>query len=385
MPQVIDIADLSNQAAAQMGEGVPTLNADLSNIVDFGRALTDIFGTDGYDVFFGKLADRFNSVKFWSEPYVSFAPSIRMETHEFGAIRAMYKTGYLDAVDAPAWNLQEGMSYDQDRVYKTSVKATFWDEYFSFMIQPITVPSEGLRTAFTNAAEYRSFLGMIETYRNSSHTRAWDNQIMFVVQALIAQAIDSGGLQDIKLITEFNTLNPDNTVTAANALYNEAFIRYCVYRIGVIQDKMRFTTTFFNRNHRLTQTPTNRQKSIFISDFARAAGVYLHDGLNQFNTGNLNVPAGDVVPAWQGFGENLTLADAMSINTTLNIAGSPLTVSAAGILGVVYDAWGCGVTAYDHIVSTHYNKLGHFTNYFDQTRGGFFMDADANVVVFRLV
>lgn len=378
--KVEDVSTLVNSAAKNFDGLNTVVNQDLSNIVDFGRAIEDAMG---FDVFFGKLVDQFNTIKFWSRPYVSFAPSVYVEAERFGSIRAMYRTGYLKSQPSPVWNLQEGVSYDPFTVHKQDVQARFWNDRFSSDLEPQTIVREQIESAFRNETELMSFIGMLEMARNNSHGRAWDELIMSLFQAIIGLCVNSGGMQDIKLLTEYNTLF-SQSLTATNALYDEGFVRYAIYRMGIIRDQMKMVTGMFNSTHWLTATSPERQKTVMISDFARAAGVYLHDAPNQFNTGNLTIPNADVVPAWQGMGTSGALADRMAINATVEVAGQSITSTASGVLGVVYDEWALGVSAQKHTITSQYNPRGQYTNYFDTMFGGFFVSPDENAVVFRL-
>ena len=378
--KVEDVSTLVNNAAKNFSGLDTIVNQDLSNIVDFGRAIEDSIG---FDVFFGKLVDQFNTIKFWSRPYVSFAPNVYMESERFGSIRAMYRTGYMKSQASPVYNLQEGVSYDPFVVHKQAVQARFWNDRFSSELEPQTIVREQLESAFRNETELMSFIGMLEMARNNSHGRAWDELIMSLFQAIIGLCVSSGGMQDIKLLTEYNTEFSD-TLTATEALHSEAFIRYAIYRMGIIRDQMRLVTGMFNSTNWETASSPERQKTVMISDFARAAGVYLHDAPNQFNTGNLQIPNADVVPAWQGMGTTGAFTDRASINATITVAGNTITSTASNVVGVIYDEWALGVSAYKHTITSQYNPRGQYTNYFDTMFGGYFVSPDENAVVFRI-
>lgn len=380
---VTDASGLINNAAKNYSGLNATVNQDLSNIVDFGRALEDM-NPWGVDAFFGKMADQFNTIKFWARPHVSFAPSVYVESERFGSIRAMYRTPYLESEESPVYNLQQGVSYDQYVVNKQTVDVRMWNERFSSKVKTITLPHEQIESAFRSASELMSFIGMLEMARDNSHRRAWDELIMSLFQAVIGMAVNAGGMQDIHLLTEYNGISSAG-LTSANALYNEGFIRYAIYRMGVIRDQMALVTGMFNTSDYMSATPPDRQRTVLLTDFARAAGVYLHDAPNQFNTGNLTIPKADIVPAWQGMGTTGAYSDRAAINATLVIGGNTVTSTANNILGVVYDEWALGVSAQRHEVTTAWNALGHYTNYFDQMFGGFFVSPDENVVVFRMV
>ena len=376
---VEQVATLLNSTAQQFAGVTAVVKNDLSDVVDFGRAIEDAMG---FDNFFNALPAQLNTIRFWARPHVSFAPSVYMEAERFGAIRAMYRTRYMNAVDDPAWNLQEGQSYDPFVVHKNYVETRFWSKKVSTMIEQ-TIVREQIETAFRSETELMAFIGMLELARTNSHARFYDNLIMSLFQALIVMANDAGGMQKINLLTEYNGVS-GSSLTAANALYNEGFIRYAIYRIGMIRDQMRLVTGLFNTTHKQVQSPEDRQKVVMISDFARAAGVYLHDAPNQFNTDSLRVPGGDIVPAWQGLGTTGALADRTKVIADIELGGEAITGTVNNVLAVVYDEWTLGVTNYRHQITSQYNAKGQYTNYFDKMYGGLFVSPDENVVIFTM-
>lgn len=380
---VNDASAIVNAAAKQFGGFEAVANEDLSNILDFGRSIEDAMG---YDVFFGKLVDQFNTIKFWSRPHVTFAPNVWMETERFGAIRAMYRTKYLESQPAEQWNLVQGVSYDPFVVNKQEVLARFWSKKWSSSVKPITIVRDQIESAFRNESELLSFIGMLELARNNSHQRAWDELIMSLFQGIAGMAVNAGGMQDIRLLTEYNAaFSPSPALTAANALYNEGFIRYAIYRMGIVRDQMALVTGLFNSQGLEAATSPDRQKTVMLTDFARAAGVYLHDAPNQFNTGSLKIPDADIIPAWQGLGTTGAMTDRMKVMNTIDLGGeNPVTSNIDGLLAIVYDEWALGVNTYKHDVRAQYNARGNYTNYFDDMLGGFFVSPDENVVVFRL-
>lgn len=378
--RVADIHALLTDTAKEFAGFSGVIENDLTNVVDFGRAIEDAMG---YDVFFGKLVDQFNTIKFWSRPYVSFAPSVYMESERFGAIRAMYRTGYMKLTTDPAWHLQQGVSYDPFVVNKQTIDARFWSDKVEFMVEPQTIVHDQIESAFRSATELESFIGMLEMARSNTYTRGYDNLIMSLYQAIIVMADNAGGSQVIKLLTEYNSIF-GQSLTAAKALYTPEFIRYAIYRIGVIRDQMSLVTGLFNSSHYEIATSPERQRTVMISDFARAAGVYLHDAPNQFNTDSLKIPGGDVVPAWQGIGTTLALPDRMKVYANVTIANENISGEVNNVLAVIHDEWTMGVTAHRHKITSQYNPLGEYTNYFDKMYGGFFVSPDENVVIFTL-
>ena len=387
--KVEDVSALLNSAASQMSDGVTLLENDLSNAVDFGRSIQNIYADDmrGYDLLLHKLPDQFNKIKTWAKPYITYAPSVYMENETYGSIRAMYKTDYLPAVEADMWNVQDGADYSPDVVSLPDTRTTFWNGRFSSAVQHKTIFTEQWESAFQTAQGLMEFVGMLEMARQNSHGRQWDNMIMTIFQALINMCFESGGMKDIQLLTEYNTKH-STSLTAAQAMENQDFIRYAIYRMSIVRNQMRALTSMFSRTGFLQQTPEDRQKVVYIADFASAAGVYLHDAPNQFNVGNLKIPNATTVPCWQGMGTAGDLADRMTVKgkITLQVNGSMVTYTntVPGVIGVVYDSVAMGISAYKHDITSHFIKRVHGTNYFDQMMGGFFIDPDLNSVIFRL-
>lgn len=376
---VEQVATLLNSTAAQFSGNTAVVKNDLTDVADFGRSIDAAIGLE---TFFAALPARLNDIKFWSRPHVSFAPSVYMDPERFGAIRGMYRTQYLPARDDPAYALVDGQSYDPFVVRKNQVSTRFWSKKVNTMV-PQTIVRDQLEAAFRSEEELMSFIGMLELSRTNSHARFYDNLIMTLFQAIIVMAHNAGGMQEIKLLTEYNAV-AGTSLTAANALYNEGFIRYAVYRMGMIRDQMRLVTGLFNSSNLETQSPEDRQRVVMLSDFARAAGVYLHDAPNQFNTDSLQVPGGDVVPAWQGMGTTGALVDRAKVIAGVTIEGNTVEGTASGVLAVVYDEWTLGVTNYRHQITTQYNAMGQYTNYFDKMYGGLFVSPDENVVIFSM-
>lgn len=387
--KVEDVSNLLNAAAMQMSDSVELLTNDLSNAVDFGRSIQSIYADDkrGYDLLLSKLPDQFNKILTWAKPYITYAPHIYMETETYGSIRAMYKTDYLPAVEADMWNVQDGADYSPDVVHLQTTKTTFWNGRFSSAVQHNTIFTEQWESAFQTREGLMQFVGMLEMARTNSHGRQWDNLIMTIFQAVINLCFQSGGMQDIKLLTEYNTKH-DVELTAEEAMEDQDFIRYAIYRMSIIRSQMRMLTGMFSHTGFLQQTPEERQSAVYISDFARAAGVYLHDAPNQFNTGYLEIPNATTVPCWQGMGASGDLADRMTVKGTIQLMtdnGSVnYTNTIPGVIAVVHDNVAMGVSAFKHDITPHFIKRVKGTNYFDQMMGGFFVDPDLNAVIFRL-
>ena len=117
-----------------------------------------------------------------------------------------------------------------------------------------------------------------------------------------------------------------------------------------------------------------------LDEFKNAAEVYLYDGLNQFNTEGIKLPASvETVDYWQGSGLAYTFADTSAINIT---TPSEDDVTASGILGVIFDRDALGVANVDRRVRSHYVESAEFWNEWHKADAQYFLDLSENIVVF---
>jgi hypothetical protein len=121
---------------------------------------------------------------------------------------------------------------------------------------------------------------------------------------------------------------------------------------------------------------------VFLDEFKNAAEVYLYDGLNQFNTENVRLPSKiDTVTYWQGSGLSFAFADTSSINIK---TPSEHTITASGIIGVIFDRDALGVSNIDRRTTTDYNAKAEFWNEWHKFDAGYFLDLDENFIVFYM-
>jgi hypothetical protein len=118
-----------------------------------------------------------------------------------------------------------------------------------------------------------------------------------------------------------------------------------------------------------------------LNDFAKAADVYNQS--DTFHEQFTALPNAETVPFWQGSGTGYGISDVSSINATVDTpSGSTATISATGIIGVMFDRDALGVCNQDRRVTTHYNARAEFFNNWYKVDAQYFNDFNENVVVF---
>ena len=139
-------------------------------------------------------------------------------------------------------------------------------------------------------------------------------------------------------------------------------------------------STVFNIGGTEKFTPSEYSKTILLTDFAKAAGVYLYDGSGQFRTDNLTFGEFETVPYWQGSGTafDFTSLSTVNVKTTGNNS-----VNVSGVIGVLFDRDAVAVCNMDRRVTTApYNAKAEFWNSWHKWDCMYLNDFDENFVVF---
>ena len=378
--QVEQIYQLTNTVAKEVLGDSAVVKEDLSNIVDIGKS---VFNNNWFDNYVRSLINHIGKVVFVDRPYRGTGPDILMDGWEYGSVMEKVRTDLLDANESPMWNLQDGVSYDPHVFHAPTASAKFFNSKAAFQFER-SVTEAQVKESFSNAAQLNGFLSMLANALEDSANIRIEALKMRVINNFIAHILTSGtSNQRINLLSGYNT-EFGTSLTAAQALHTPAFLRYAVFIIGLYADRMSFISQLYNIGGTHKHTPADRRKIVYLSEFIRAAGVYLYDAENQINTSHLGLPSGDTVPYWQGSGTAPTFAVTSSINVDIEGATTPTTVNQTGIVCVMFDRDALGVFNNERSVGTEWNPKGHFTNYFYDFSAMYFNDLDENGIVFYM-
>lgn len=98
-----------------------------------------------------------------------------------------------------------------------------------------------------------------------------------------------------------------------------------------------------------------------------------------FNAQYTALPNAETVPYFQGSGVTYAFEDVSNITCT---TASGKSVTADGVLGVMFDRDALGVTNMDRRVTTNYNAKAEFYNNWFKMDAGYFNDLNENFIVF---
>lgn len=383
--QVYNFVNTATQEA--LGE-TALVAEDLSNIVEIGRQLAQ--ATDGYDNYVRALTNHIGKVVFSDRRLDLVAPALVRDAWEFGSILEKIRCDIPDASENETWELVDGQSYNQDKFYKPTVHAAFFNKRVTFEID-LSITDRQVKESFSNAAQMGAFVAMLYNSIDKSMVIKLNELTMRTINNMIGETMyteytnnsiaDYGAGSTVKAVNMLYLYNQryGTSLTAANAITDDAFLRFAAYTIKQYVRRLRTPSTLFNVNGTKKFTPTEDQHVIMYGDFLSAAEIYLYNGNGQFLTDKIKLPEADTVEYWQGTGTSFAFADASAINITTT-GGN--TVAIGGILACLFDRDALGVANLDRRVRTHTNDKAEFVNNFVKADAGYWNDFNENFVVF---
>lgn len=386
--KVEQIYELVNGATSEVIGESAVVNEDLSNLVDIGDAIQNAAGIDKY---VNKLVDRIGKVVFVSRPYSGNAPSILVDSFEYGAIVQKISAEMPEAEENKSWELQDGTSYPYDTFYQPSVTAKFFNKKTTFEID-MSFTERQVKGSFTDANAMNAFLTMLYNAVDKSMTVKIDSLIMRTINNMIAETVADaynvtaesespvyttvGNTRAINLLAMYNA-KFGASLTPANALSTDAFIKFAALQMGLYRDRLSKISTLFNIGGSARFTANDYLHTIMLADFKRCADVYLN--ADTYHNDFVSLPNAEIVPYWQGSG---TAYDFDSVSTINVKNSSGVTINLSGILAVMFDRDACGVSNLDRRVTTNYNPKAEFYTNFYKFDAGYYNDLNENFVVF---
>lgn len=364
-------------------------------IIDLGNKIESL---DLMDKYVKALVNHIGRVIFDTRVYVGQAPSVYMDGTEYGSITEKVRAEVPKARKNRSWDLQPNQNYVDGNFYQPEVKAKFFNEMDTWEI-PMSFGEVQVKQSFNSATQMTAFFTMIENKVEMAITINNENMVMAALRNFIAATIqtsfsdDLGGdysghtsVKAVNLLFEAKqrgVVQP--TVTPQQALNDLGFLKYAAYRIATYSDYLTRASKVFNIGGTTKFTPRNMQRMVLLSDFARAADVYLQS--ETFHNEFTKLPDADHVSFWQGSGSNYSLESLSDIHANIRNPldindGTTVEVVASGILGCIFDREALGVTNMNRRVKTREVSEAEFYTNFYKVDARYFNDYDENFIVF---
>ena len=360
-------------ATEMLGTDNTIVTENLENLQDIGNELITQANVDTY---VKKLVDKIGKVVFKNRLLNSTAPSLLVDSWEYGAILQKVRMKLIPAEENSAVNLVDGHSYDQNVFHQPTVSATFYSKEITFEV-PISYTTEQLKSSFNSESELNGFYNLLETTVQNSLTVKTDALIMRTINYRIGKTYTKGrDSQKINLLAGYNAAS-GKKLTTANCFQDEGFLKYAIAEIKNYQDRLKLPSSLFNDKKEEAFTPAQSQKLVLLSDFKNTVDTHLIPVVQ--NSENLTLSC-ETVPYWQGSGANFSFTDISKIDVTLD--SQEETAQVSGIVGILFDDEALKVGNLSQYVTTNYNAKGDFyTNYYKE-QSGFFVDLAENFVIF---
>lgn len=381
---VKQIYELMNTVTNEVIGKTDLVKEDLSNIADVG---TEIFNASSVDNYVKSLVNRIGKVVFVNRPYSGNVPSLLVDSWEYGSVKERIRAEMPNAVDNPAWKLENGQTVSNETFYKPNVSAKFYNNKETFEI-PMSFTERQVKESFANATEMNAFLSMIQTAVENSMTVKISGVVMRVINNMTAETLNNefngetvdytakSGMRAVNLLKLYNDRFGEK-LTADKAMTTPAFIRFASMEMSLYSDRLKNISTLFNIGGVDTFTPSDSLHTVMLSDFKTAAGVYLN--ADTYHENYVALPNSDTVSYWQGTGKAYDFANTSKIHVD---TASGATVEASGILAVMFDKEALGVCNEDRRVTTAYNARGEFFSNFYKFDISTWNDLNFNYVVF---
>ena len=390
--EVKQIYSIMNDVSSEVLGRTDIVQEDLTGVVDMG---TEVFNQNAMDNYVKSLVNHIGKVVFVNRPYVGKVPSVLMDGWEFGSVLEKISADIPSATENSSWELTDGTEYKQDVFYKPKVSAKFFNSKVTFEV-PVSITEMQVKESFSNAEQLNGFISMIYSAVEKSMTIKSDALIMRTINNMIAATFDAdktafGGTSSkapdyktastvrcVNLLKLYNDIK-GGALTADKAITDPEFIRFASYKMGLYADRMQSISTLFNVGGKERFTPKDELHIVLLSDFAKAASVYLYS--DTYNKTDVLLPAAETVSSWQGSGKSYKFGDTSSVNVK-NSNGADISVT--GVLGVMFDRESLGVCNLDRRVTTTYNAKAEFFNNYFKFDCGYFNDTNENFVVFYI-
>lgn len=389
---VTQVATLVNSVNNEMIGASALLKEDLSNVVDVGKA---VFDATSYDKYVAALVDHIGKVIFVDRKYSGELGSLYRDNWEYGAVmEKIYVTDYPTAIENDSFKLTNGTDYSPNVFTQPSVAAKFYNKKTTFEVD-LSIADIQVRSAFDSATQLNAFISMLMNAVDTAINIRLEGLAERVVNTLIANTVYDDipdldpaktGVKAINLLKLYNDQfdpNGNDPLTVDEALYTPEFIRFASLTMAKTIDRLRKPSVLFNCGGLLRHTPKDMQHFILLSDFKRAADVYLQS--DTFNEEYTALPLADSVPYWQGSGTDYAFDNISKVHLDIvdpSDDTKTVEVEWGGVLGVLFDHWAGGITCDKRSTNSMYNPKADFTNLFYKQSANYFVDLNEQAVIF---
>lgn len=392
--RVEQVAEIVNESAKQQLGLDNVVEQDLSNLVTLAQTVDEL-NESGLDNFVHSLIDRIGVVKFRDRPYDGAAPSVYMDSFEYGSILQKIEAERPKANENESWRLEKGRVYEQDLYTPPTIIQRFFNDSTTYDI-PMSFAERQVKSAFSSGDQLNGFFSMIENRIHDTVTINNDGLIELTINNMIGVTLldeyrtgstlgDLTAKSGVKAVNLLKLYNDEfqKTLTKEQARLDPNFIRYACFVMSLYEKRFLKMSTLFNIGKRERFTSKDKLHIVMLDEFKKAADVFLQS--STWHDEYTKLPAAETVPYWQGSGLSYDFADTSKIAVKVKDIGNNNTltsVEASGILCIMFDRDALGINNYNYRVRSHVNNRAEFTNHWYKVDARYFNDENENFVLF---
>ena len=370
-----------------------TVNPDLSNIVDFGTAISAMTAD--------QFKDYFNTFAAAVRTYVDsrgYSPEelpLFVDSQEYGGVLQSIKSDFVETRGSNLYSLVDGQYYnDVNKYFGTKFDTKIYEKDVTYGYAK-SIPNTMYKKAFMSASGVSELVALIENMLENSIRR--DSSAL---EHNLLAALALRGKQ-INLVTVYNTMletgnvpqsaisgtNGESAValdygkmvavTSDNCVYNKFFMQWAFETISNIIKAAKFVNKKYNDGTISTWLTQSDSIMIFNSIFrnrAAALGISEPNGVALYDTPFWNAQSDNPVPSIANSSKVLQTTDGLaSGNTSLD-----------NVVGLYYDKSAVGYTTTPISPRTSYNADGDFYNHFRDFNVRYWLDTRNTAIVFTL-
>lgn len=356
-----------------MGESA-LVATDTASLVAMGNVI--LSSSTNTEAFIDTLVQRIGRTMISYRPYRSKLGLMAVSDMTMGAIMQKIKVKMPTAVEDVTTQLIDGQSIDQYIVSKPKATQKLFVKRTPYTFY-ITIQKKWLREAFVSESAMGSFIAAIYGEVENKLELSQENLARLCMANFMA-TISTDTNRVINLVTEYNTVAA-SPVTAASALYSEAFLRYALGRMNNISKKMETMSVLYNDGTETRHTPKGDQRFVSLVDFQTALETQVQWAA--FHEEYVKKQNGIEVPYWQ--------AAKSPMNIDLVIEGDDPeqeeSTTLSNIVAFIHDRDALGTYRKEvEVATTPLNARGLYTNQFWHMNDLYFNDITENGIIFTL-
>ena len=372
-----------------IGGGVSaTQVVDYATFIDAGKTLANMQASDLQNTLISAIMDKAQKTINDNPSYAGALVDMYTGKLDYGLLEIIINDFYAAVPSVfDGATIEAGQTYtDQFKVENLPNQSAKYYEISDSYGFDLTVEDTRIRGIFDSPEKFDGFIrSTFISVANSIEAHKEVNRLGVIARIIKACAGTTKNYTDentpamyYDLLAIYNT-KKGTSLTQANCMYNNDF---CSFVAGVLRDVAMLaekpSKAFNVTGSKTTFTPPEYRKLVVNGVFDKNLRRSLIDAYNK-EYGMIDFSY-EVVPYWQLATDRLRV----TTNATPEEGQSIVTTYSPYVLAVMYDKRACGEMVQLEDVTTDRNGKRRYTNYHWQLNSLYFVNEDANTVIFTI-